>query len=286
MVDTTQNVKWGYYIESAYAAGSGTTEFEQADLTSASGMDYPSDSFTLPLTQYEREDKEPASGFDAKKRTIYVKGYKYADSSFPMYIQTNTWLDIAINDKSFSLYYNTPKLGTRTAFGCKIKTYTLEANGSDFPKQTIELVYYNVKSQSALASEPTPDITHPLTHKDITITVDGNAYKPKSLTFKIEKNVIEDFVSGQYERYKPEVIDEAVSVELETFDDASSLLDDLDSTTITDHTIVIGVGTLATITLNGMNVLEVNTNEVPGQRDVFSYKATLKGGLNCSVSLS
>lgn len=277
MVDMSIDVKYGYADEAAYAAGAGTNEYDETPLTSASGMDYPADVMTFPLAEYE---KVAEAGYTLNDSLNYVKSVKYSEASFPMYVQTKTWLEYAISESgSFALYMNVPSIGIRTAMGCRVKSYRLEAQGGDFPKQTIDLLYYSTPTQSALASEPAPLETQPLTHKDISVSIDSTDREVTSLSLSIENDLLDEIKLGAYARVKPVTKTRSLKVELEGEDETlATLLGELSAESTTSHTVVITLGSIATVTISDMVITDGNRYEVPGKRDAFKYKITLEGG--------
>lgn len=285
----SQDYIYAYKEESAYAAGNGTTVHEMdcfaaGEVANLSSMPFPNGTQTFPMLEYEWEKIRGASqGADTSIQ--WIKGIAYGDFTITHYVQdlgSNTyWLDKALQTltagstpTSWVFHLETGE-NQSDIFGCVIKEYTLEVpEGNDWPKETINFMYYNVKDTDGGATVVTnlasskPFLTGlPKIKKDMQLSLDGDSVSDylKAFTLKVTIEYEDDRPAGRYERFDPYVKQrdvELTNVLLKADPSAQVRIPSSTAASLISIILSINAGT-NTWTMTNFRCRKSNANEIP-----------------------
>lgn len=243
-------IKVAYKAEAAYAAGNHATDkyacdpFAVGEVADLTVMNLIADTSTFGLIEVERASFRPP-GKGANSRVVFDQGYRYKEFKITVFVQNMTWITAAQQaaagaiPTSYVFHVEIPGVnGAMDYFdicGCVLTDYELSASGNEFPKETLTFRYYDIVNGVAVTNLVAFDYTQPSIHKDILLTIDGDAYHGvgtaaggglKSLSLTVTNVTLDDMVAGKYQRFDPYLVSRDVTLKANYYDDVAALLGD------------------------------------------------------------
>ena len=275
---------------------------EAGDTASLTGMNYPFGAAKLGIPEVERKMIKPI-GAGANKVLIFNQGYRYKEFVYTQYMQTDKWLKEAIAvatgaiPASHLFHFEIPVgNGTMDYFdlmGVVLQKYELELSPDDFPKETLTFIYYDIRDSVAVTNCPNFNSAQPVTHADASLTVDSDAIIPNTMKLTIDNTLLDVKGGSKYQRLDPLMKGREVTVEIDSFEEASAqglkplaIYGTLTAINLITFVLTIGapVAAAEALTITNMYVDTNNVGELPEERDLVPTKMTLKMGGDCSIT--